>query len=102
MAKPWVLADSAALELEQIQSYLDERTGGPSVFDDLADGIDETMEQVCAFPELFDVSILPELAALGYRAFTVGRYVVLYTIKPDCIFVAHVFHGSQDYAKLVL
>lgn len=44
---------------------------------------------------------LPEAAALGYRSCPVGGYVFLYKVGDGIVTIAHVFHQSQDYARVV-
>lgn len=50
----------------------------------------------------FGLSALPELAKLGYHACQVNSYVLLYYREGDEVVIAHVFHQSRDYARLVL
>ena len=49
----------------------------------------------------YGLSRMPELAQLGYHACHVNRYVMLYYREGDVISIAHVFHQSRDYARLV-
>ena len=48
-----------------------------------------------------DLSHIRELAARNYRSFPVNNYVCLYKFEHETIYIAHVFHQSQDYARLV-
>lgn len=50
----------------------------------------------------FGLSPLPELASMGYRACGVGSYVLLYYRDNDCAVIAHIFHHSRNYARLVV
>lgn len=50
----------------------------------------------------YGLSALPELAELGYRACRANRYIILYYREGETAVIAHVFHGSRDYARLVL
>ncbi len=66
--------------------------------------IDEFDRQVCLIsdnPNVFSLSRLPELAALEYHTAFVNRYVMLYKMKEDAAMIAHIFHQTQDYARLV-
>lgn len=47
------------------------------------------------------LSRFPALAKLGYRSILLKQYVVLYYKDGNDAVVAHVFHQSQDYARLV-
>lgn len=66
--------------------------------------IDEFRTQVdllSSHPYMRGLCHLPEAAALGYRSCPVGNYVILYKVRGDIIILAHVFHQSQDYSRLV-
>ena len=52
-------------------------------------------------PLLRPLSHIRELAARNYRSFPVNNYVCLYKFERETIYIAHVFHQSQDYARLV-
>lgn len=45
---------------------------------------------------------LPEIAVLGYHSCHVNSCIMLYYYEGDNVVIAHVFHQSQDYARLVL
>lgn len=49
----------------------------------------------------YELSSLPELANMGYRSCRVNSYILLYYRKDNDVIIAHVFHQSQDYARLV-
>ena len=49
----------------------------------------------------YRLSRIPELAAKGYRTALFNRYVLLYKKRSNTAYIAHVFHQSQDYARLV-
>ena len=52
-------------------------------------------------PLLRPLSHMQELAARNYRSFPVNNYVCLYKFEHETIYIAHIFHQSQDYARLV-
>jgi plasmid stabilization system protein ParE len=41
-----------------------------------------------------------EMRALGYRVVISGKYVSVYRLIGDTVFVCHIVHGSKDYPKL--
>ena len=47
------------------------------------------------------LSHMQELAARNYQSFPVNNYVCLYKFEHETIYIAHIFHQSQDYARLV-
>lgn len=101
MASKYVLLNEARREFDYILEYLVMRTGGTSAASALLDEFAGKIALVCENPELFGLSRMPELAALGYRSFPVKSYVVLYFYRDGQVFVAHIFHQRQDYARLV-
>lgn len=44
---------------------------------------------------------IPKLASQGYRTALFDHYVLLYKKEGDTAFIAHVFHQSRNYAKLI-
>ena len=95
-----VLAE-AQRDLDSIVAYLLDVSDGPSAAKGFLNELDEKEALVCENPLLFSLSRMPDLAALGYRTFLVKSYVVLFFYRDDCVYVAHVFHQRQDYARLV-
>ncbi len=91
----------AAREYRDIVHYLAEVLNSPDATRSFMDEFDYQLDLVCDIPELYGLSRMKELAALGYRTLLVNNYVALYRIDDDTVVVAHVFHQSQDYAKLV-
>lgn len=88
-------------ELEEIVLYLSTVLGSPGAARTFLDGFVRQVDALCEHPNMRPLSHLPELAELGYRSAPVGNYLFLYRVTDDEIVIAHVFHQSQDYARLV-
>lgn len=101
MACRYVFLESAQEELDEAAAYLLEETGSKRIVGNFLESIQRAIDITCEFPTMHAVSRMTELAELGYRVMLVGSYVLLYTFKEDTIFIAHVFHQRQDYARLV-
>lgn len=101
MACKFEVLYSAQTEIESIVAYLVTLMGGPSAAEAFVDELQEKIALASGSPKLFGFSRMPELAALGYRVFFVKNYAVLYFFSDDCVYIAHVFHQRQDYARLV-
>ena len=101
MACDYAILSEAQAEMESIVSYLVSIAGSLSAARAFMDEFDEKIALACDNPALYGLSRMPELAALGYRAFFVKNYAVLYFFRDGRIYVAHVFHQRQDYARLV-
>lgn len=72
---------------QSAQSFLDE---WDRMLEGLRDGVVE-----------YRLSRFEVLAKLGYHTVLVKNYLLLYYKEDDDIVVAHLFHQSQDYARLV-
>lgn len=101
MACKFEILYDAQVEIDSIVAYLVALTGGPSAARAFVDELHEKIALVCSNPMLCGLSRMPELAVLGYRVLFVKNYVVLYYFRDDCVYIAHVFHQRQDYARLV-
>ena len=101
MACRAAILEGAAREYEDIVSYLADVLGSPGAAASFVDEFDYQLSLVRESPEIHALSRMPELAARGYRAMLVGSYAALYKVDGDAVVVAHVFHRSQDYARLV-
>lgn len=99
MACEIVVTPTAAKEVADIFAYLVPLSGQAArtfegdyrtVLENIAGGVVE-----------YRPSRIEALAAKGYRTAFFNRYVLLYKKKDEVAYVAHVFHQSQDYARLV-
>ena len=63
--------------------------------------LDECLRHLQETPEMYEFSQEPLLRARGYRKFLIGNYVALYLVdaKNQKVWIARIFHGSQDYQK---
>ncbi len=93
--------NQALADQEGIAEYLAGSLRNPSAtrrfFDEL-DGAVSTLERM---PEAFAISSEPRLGALGYRKILFMNYVALFKVKSRHVYIMHIFHQSQDYAKLI-
>ena len=92
MACEVVVTDEAKEDLEAAVLYLTEP---------LLDAFDGFVAKVEAFPLMYPTARESRLAHLGYRKAALEGYLALYRVKGEKVYVAHVFHQSQDYARLV-
>ena len=92
---------SAQEELDAILEYLIVLSGGTKTAASFLDELEVKMDLVCANPKIFALSKIENLSVLGYRSFFVKKYVVQYFYRDQTVFIAHIFHQTQDYARLV-
>ena len=96
-----VILAEAQREYERIVSYLAVTAKSPAAAKAFMEEFDHQVEIIANYPLLHPLSHLHELACKGYRSFAVGKYHVLYKSHNSTVVIAHVFHQSQDYARLV-
>ena len=101
MACEYVHLPRAQVDLDDIVRYLSVDLASPGVAVRFLDEFEQKVASACEFPEMYPMSRMPEIAARGYRAMPVMRYVVLYAYRDERILVAHIFHATQDYARYV-
>ena len=101
MAYSVSIAAEAMREYEQIVSYLSGTLKSPGAAKGFVDEFMRQIDSVRDNPGLHALSRMPELAAKGYRPLFVKNYVALYKVHDGAVVVAHIFHQSQDYARLV-
>ena len=63
---------------------------------------ENTLERLREGTIKYRLSRFGVLARLGYHTVLVEDYIALYYKEDDEIFIAHLFHQSQDYASLVM
>lgn len=86
-------------ELDEIAAYL--AGHGPNTLKNFLDKYEEQLDHLATGSIDYGLSKLPELARLGYKSCHINSYIMLYFIEKDELVVAHIFHRSQDYARLV-
>ena len=96
-----VITKTAQLEYLSIVNYLEGALGSSQAAQNFKQEFRVQMIQLRDMPELFSVSAMSELAAKGYRIVHINNYLAVYKLKGDTVYVAHVFHQSQNYARYV-
>lgn len=91
---------SAQAELDSIISYL--LSFGPNTAKAITLEYRKQLELLSLGVVDYGLAKHPELAALGYHACLVNSYIMLYYYEGGFVVIAHLFHQSQDYAKLVI
>lgn len=96
-----VISHEAKREYEAIIRYLVDVLKNPQAASAFLAEFDYQVDILRQQPLLRPLSHLPELAARGYRSFPIKKYTALYKYEDDTVFIAHIFHQSQNYARLV-
>lgn len=92
---------SARYEYESTVGYLAQILKNPRAAGNFIAEFEYQLDLLREQPLLRPLSHIQELAARNYRSFPVNNYACLYKFERDAIYIAHVFHQSQDYARLI-
>lgn len=95
------ILDEAKREYRSIIDYQAKVLGSSQAAGEFLEEFRAQVDRISADPFIFARSRLPELAARDYRVALVKSYVFLYKVEDQNIFIAHLFHQTQDYARLV-
>ena len=91
---PWI--DRALEELARLYLSL----AGAESARRITDQIYESLEQLTRFLLSGPPMRETELRNLGYRFLVVEKYIVIYRLIGDTVFVYHIFDGRSDYPTL--
>lgn len=100
MAYSVIIQPTALQELDNIVAYLTEF--GPGTARSFLVEWENTLERLREGTIKYRLSRFGVLARLEYHTVLVEDYIALYYKEDDEIFIAHLFHQSQDYASLVM
>lgn len=91
---------TAEAELDEIVAYLSslDKSAALGFLEEWEEKLDTLRDGRVEFA----YSRFPALAALGYRAYWVKKYAALYFREDKKAVIAHIFHGSRNYARLVV
>lgn len=93
------VSPTALQELSDIVGYLSE-VSVPAAKTFMA-SFTEVLDNIGSELVEYRMARIPKLASQGYRTALFDRYVLLYKKEDDVAYIAHVFHQSRNYAKLV-
>lgn len=95
------LTAKAERDRDQIIEYHLNVLHAPSAAASFLDVLDDAVDLLATMPESCPKARDARLARLGYRKTRIKGYIALFRIEGDKVFIAHIFHQSQDYARLV-
>lgn len=95
----YVLADSATRDLIEIWQYLYEESGSEAVADRQIDALSERFYLLACYPRLGRAR--DDELGRGRRAYPVGQYLIVYTVKGDSTQILRVAHGKRDVRVLM-
>ena len=93
------ILDPAQNDLEEI-AHLYMALAGPVSARKITDKIFDALECLKRFPLSGPLMRDPELGALEYRFLVVGKFILIYRLIGEIVFVYHIFDGRSDYPVL--
>ena len=95
------VTQSAAIEITNIVSYLRDTLHSNQAANNFLNELDRQIDLISDIPEIYAVSTLGVVRDFGYRVAHVNKYVLLYDFNGEKVTIEHIFHGSQDYGRLI-
>jgi plasmid stabilization system protein ParE len=94
-----VILESAQRELEEI-AEIHLRLVGPNSARNITNLIYDTLARLETFPLSGHPPKEKELLAIGYRYVIAGKYICVYRLIADTVYVYHIVHGASNYPNL--
>jgi toxin ParE1/3/4 len=94
-----VILQSAERELEDI-GRIHMNLVGPNSARKITNLILDTLSRLKAFPMSGFVPWDKELRNAGYRYVVAGKYICVYQLIADTVYVVHIAHGASNYPAL--
>lgn len=95
-SKRAVFAPAAREDL--LQAWLHLADQSPNAADHWVDAVDQAATRLAGFPALGRAR---DELVVGVRSFSVGKYLIFYTISPEGVNVLRVLHGARDLDELL-
>lgn len=67
----------------------------------ISEKIYESLERLFLFPISGTILRDPELRAYGYRSIVAEKYIIIYRLIGNTVFIYHIFDGRTDYPTLM-
>ena len=94
-----VLLEPAQRELEEI-AQLHRNLVGPNSARKITNKIFDVLSRLELFPLSGSLPRDKELLRDGYRYVAAGKYICVYRVLGDTVYVYHIAHGASNYPRL--
>ena len=92
--------EEALADQTNIVEYLVKSLSSPTAARHFLRELEEIVFELEQTPSAFPYSREPRLKNLDYQKFLFMNHIALFRVDGNDVYVAHIFHQSQDYAKL--
>ena len=94
-----VILEPAQWELEEI-AQLHKNLVGPNSARNITNLILDTLSRLERFPLSGHIPWDKELRTMGYRYVIAGKYICMYRLIAETVYVYHIAHGASNYPTL--
>ena len=94
-----VILEPAQRELEEI-AFLHLNLSGPNSAKSITDLIYDTLERLECFPLSGHIPRDRWLARENYRYVIAGKYIAVYRLIENTVYVYHIAHGASNYPSM--
>lgn len=101
MAHRVLYTDSFEREYDEIVCYHIEHINSPKAAENFIDAMDHALSLLAEMPAANAISTKPGFDSLELREHLVMNYVLVYRIEGDAVYLLHLFHQSQDFARYI-
>ena len=95
-----VITDTAKKDYRNILNYFDKIIQDRKALDNIVSEFRKIADLVVENLDLFGLSRGDSLNLKNYHKVNINKYLMLYKVDENNIYIIHIFHQLQDYAKL--
>lgn len=96
-----VKTDSFQHDLDAVIGYIVMVLENRAAAAALLDAIEQSFDGLERMPLMYEACHDPHLRELGYRKVVIHNYIMVYQVDGDRVNLLRLFHGRQDYEKLL-
>lgn len=103
MAYKLIRTDAFQSDLDAVIRYIALSLENKIAAVSLLDAIKESYDGIKRMPLMYEACRDPYLKELGYRKAVIRNYVMVYKVveESQTVYIMRLFHGRQDYEKLI-
>lgn len=103
MAYKLLKTDAFQRDLDAVIGYIALSLANKPAAVSLLDAIEKSYEELVRMPLMFEACHDPYLKELGYRKAGIHNYIMVYKVDEErkTVTLMRLFHGRQDYEKLI-
>ena len=96
-----IMTDSFQRDLDAVIGYIAMTLENKAAAASLLDAIEQSFDWIERMPLMYEACQDPHLRELGYRKAVIRNYILVYQVDGDTVNLLRLFHGRQDYEKLI-